>query len=148
MVGAIGRFAVALTMLACLACAHPARAEDGYDLWLRYRPLPQLQRQAATVSAITVLRESPTLRVAAEELERGFSGLSGNAVARRDAITADSVVLATAQAPEVAALALPVAALNDEGYLIRPATLGGRRVVLVTAKTDRGVLYGAFALLR
>ncbi|MBP2276163.1 MAG: alpha-glucuronidase [Sphingomonas echinoides] len=148
MVGAIGRFAVALTMLVCLACARPARAEDGYDLWLRYRPLPQLQRPAATVSAITVLRESPTLRVAAEELERGFSGLSGHAVARRDAITADSVVLATAQVPEVAALALPVAALNDEGYLIRPATLGGRRVMLVTAKTDRGVLYGAFALLR
>jgi alpha-glucuronidase len=107
-----------------------------------------LQRQAATVSAITVLRESPTLRVAAEELERGFSGLSGHEVGRQDTIPADSVVLATARTPEVAALALPVAALNEEGYLVRPVTLGGRRVTLVTGKTDRGVLYGAFALLR
>jgi alpha-glucuronidase len=148
MIGAIGRFAGALTILACAAYARPAQAEDGYDLWLRYRPLPQLQRQAATVSAITVLRESPTLRVAAEELERGFSGLSGHEVGRQDTIPADSVVLATARTPEVAALALPVAALNEEGYLVRPVTLGGRRVTLVTGKTDRGVLYGAFALLR
>lgn len=146
--GAIERFAIALIALVGLTDARPAWAEDGYDLWLRYRPLPEMQRKAATVSAIAVLRDSPTLRVAAEELARGFSGLSGHTVGRRDTIAADSVVLATAQAPDVAALALPTTGLNDEGYLIRPVTLGGRRVVLVTGKTDHGVLYGAFALLR
>ena len=32
-------FVVAWALLATLLCTRPAHAEDGYDLWLRYRPL-------------------------------------------------------------------------------------------------------------
>ena len=37
---------------------------------------------------------------------------------------------------------------GDEGYLVRSAEIGGQPTVVVTAEGERGLLYGAFALLR
>ncbi|RZM18287.1 MAG: alpha-glucuronidase, partial [Sphingomonas sp.] len=131
----IGRFA--LLTVAVLGLAGPAQAEDGYDLWLRYRtPAMASLRAAATIEA---RGDTPTLRVAVEELRRGL-GLFGTG--------APPILLATANDSDVAALRLPLAALGDEGYRVGQVTIGTRRVVLVTANTDRGVLYGSFALLR
>ena len=120
-----------------------ARAEDGYDLWLRYRPLPGVH-----AAAITVRGNSPTVRIAAAELARGLSGLSGARVAESPDLAAGGILLATARDPMVAALHLPVGPLGDEGYLVRTVTVGGKRVTLVTANGDTGLLYGSFALLR
>lgn len=123
--------------------ASAARAEDGYDLWLRYKPQPVVHAEP-----ITVRGDSPTVRVAAAELERGLSGLAGAGIVRNRQIEAGSVLLASARDPQVAALRLPVSALGDEGYLVRSVSLAGKRVTLVTANGDRGLLYGSFALLR
>src|SRR5689334_12447002 len=62
-------------LLACLAAmlfALPAASEDGYDLWLRYRPQPQGQVREVVAGAV-----SPTLEAAQSELVRGLSGLGG-----------------------------------------------------------------------
>ncbi|WP_010160583.1 alpha-glucuronidase family glycosyl hydrolase [Sphingomonas sp. PAMC 26617] len=126
--------------------ATPAFAEDGYDLWLRYRPLAAAQ--GTDTAAITVLGDTPTLRVAGAELTRGLSGLSAHPVPLVADARAGAIVLAVSSAPQLAALRLPTEALGQEGYLVRAVDLDGRRVTLVTANTDRGVLYGAFALLR
>jgi alpha-glucuronidase len=125
-----------------------AQAEDGYDLWMRYRPLATADATALRQRAQSVERrgDTATLRVAADEVRRGLTGLSGRAVP--DGSSARPIVLATTADRDVAALRLPIATLGDEGYSIRSTTLGGRRVTLVTANTDRGVLYGSFALLR
>ncbi|RXD03298.1 alpha-glucuronidase [Sphingomonas sp. UV9] len=131
----IGKFA--LLFGAVIGLTGPAQAEDGYDLWLRYHaPAATPARRAPTVE---VRGDTPTLRVAAEELRRGV-GLFGT--------NAPPILLATANDRDVAALRLPLAALGDEGYRVGQVTLGNRRVLLVTGNTDRGVLYGSFALLR
>jgi alpha-glucuronidase len=125
-----------------------AQAEDGYDLWMRYRPLAIAEAAALRHDAQSVERrgDTATLRAAADEVRRGLTGLAGRAVP--DGSSARPIVLATTADRDVAALRLPIATLGDEGYSIRSTTLGGRRVTLVTANTDRGVLYGSFALLR
>ncbi|WP_424022235.1 alpha-glucuronidase family glycosyl hydrolase [Polymorphobacter fuscus] len=133
-------------ILAAFALAGPARAEDGYDLWLRYRPLPAAQ--APRVGAITVKGDSPMLQAAATELQRGLSGLSGTRVALAPTAVAGGIVVAGARDPAVTALKLPTAALGEEGYLVRAVRLSGIPVTLVTANSDRGLLYGSFALLR
>ncbi len=68
----------------------------------------------------------------------------------RRALPADMppVMVTTAAAPGIAALRLPFDGLGDEGYLVRSVTLNGRPVVLVAGNSDRGTLYGAFALIR
>ncbi len=131
----------ALLGAALLGVAGSAHAEDGYDLWLRYRTLP-----TAEAAAVDVHGNSPTLVVSAKEVRRGIAGLSGKAPL--DDRRAPAILLATAKDRDVAALHLPLAPLGSEGYLVRRVSLGNRQVVLVTGNTDIGVLYGSFALLR
>ena len=110
------------------AGAAPALAEDGYDLWMRY--------PATTIApnSVSVRGDTPMLRVAAAELRR--------------ALPAGPVRSCWPGRMRSPTLQLPTATLGDEGYLVRAVRLSGRAVTLVTGNTDRGVLYGAFALLR
>lgn len=59
----------------------PAGAEDGYDLWLRYRPLDaeQIDTLRPHATQIVAAAEHPTQRSAREELARGLGGLLGQA---------------------------------------------------------------------
>ncbi len=131
-----------------MASTTGAQAEDGYDLWMRYRPLA---KEAATAldrdaESVEVRGQSATLRVAADELRRGLAGLTGHALAMGP--SPHPILLATSADADVGRLGLPLKDLGDEGYIVRQVRLGGRDVTLVTARTDRGVLYGSFALLR
>ena len=127
-------------LIAATLFAGPAHAEDGYDLWLRYRPAAQPARQgyAARATAIVVQGSSPTLDAAASELQRGLSGLLGRRVVRSDAKDG-AIVLASNR---------HLAGIGNEGFVIRSTRLGGHRVTLIAANGDIGVLYGAFAFLR
>lgn len=127
----------------------PARAEDGYDLWLRYRPLPTAQASAVAERATSVVRDEtdPTIELAAAELVRGITGLTGRAVAAGNVATG-AIVIGTARSARIAALRLPLAGLGDEGFVVRSATVDGKPVTVVAANRPVGVLYGAFRLLR
>jgi alpha-glucuronidase len=119
--------------------ASMAHAEDGYDLWLRYRPLPAAQRPV--LPTIAPSADTPTLKIARAELQRGLDGLVGGAP------TSDgpSILLGTpAGSPAVAALNLPLKGAGEEGYLIR--TVG--KTTVIAGNSDVGVLYGVFAYLR
>ncbi|WP_294327868.1 alpha-glucuronidase family glycosyl hydrolase, partial [uncultured Sphingomonas sp.] len=132
-----------------VACATPARAEDGYDLWLRYRPLPAAQADAVASRATTVVRDEDdeTIRLAAAELERGLSGLTGRRIAGGD-LGEGAIVIGTARSARITALQLPLAGLGPEGYLVRSVTVEGRPMTVIAADRPVGVLYGAFRLLR
>src|ERR1700754_4993301 len=110
----------AATLLALGAGA--ARAEDGYDLWLRYTPLPAAGQgfMSAHATAIIAPGSSDTVRVAVDELRRGFGGMTGHAPERAAGVGAGAILLATPdESPDVAALKLPLVALGKEGFLIR-----------------------------
>ncbi|MEA3057684.1 MAG: alpha-glucuronidase [Sphingomonadales bacterium] len=129
-----------LPLLIAALFAAPAHAEDGYDLWLRYRPVeqPAHVQYVAHATAIVVQGSSPTLDAAASELERGLSGLLGRCVVRSE-VKDGAIVLASNR---------HLAGIGDEGFVIRSARLGGHRVTLIAANRDIGVLYGAYAYLR
>jgi alpha-glucuronidase len=139
-----------------LACAStPARADDGYDLWLRYRPIGdpgRLTEYRAAVSHIIVEGDSPTLSAAREELAVGLRGLLDRDVPLASRLLrAGAVVAGTrASSPLIASLPLTaeLRAVGREGYLIRTAVVRGKPAIIIAANSDIGVLYGAFAFLR
>jgi alpha-glucuronidase len=128
-----------------------ARAEDGYDLWLRYRALPAAEQAVYRSQTRTLVgaADSPTLKAARDELDRGLEGLLGQAPSRAASPDGDgALVIGTpASSTVVASLNLPLADLGVEGYLIREVRVDGRRALVVAANSDIGVLYGAFRLL-
>ena len=151
MINRLIRAAVLLIALSMLATT-PARAEDGYALWLRYQPLPAAERAAAARVATALVapaKPSPTIAAAVAELQRGLGGLLARPLPAAASPRAGAIVIGTpANQPAIAALRLPLAPLGDEGYLIRSTTIAGAPVTVIAANSDIGVLYGAFAFLR
>ncbi|PSJ38477.1 alpha-glucuronidase family glycosyl hydrolase [Allosphingosinicella deserti] len=146
---------LALGALLALLCAGQLAAqpvEDGYDLWLRYRPLASAvqTRLLPRATELVVAGDSPTMRIAAAELERGFSNMLGHPLPRATAIGRDGAILlgTPAGSPEIARLGLPLARLGPEGFLIRSMPVNGRTTTVIAANSDVGLLYGAFRLLR
>ena len=141
-----------LAALALMACSAGARAEDGYNLWLRYAPLdPVLAADyAAQLGEVVAPDRTPTLRAARDELVRGLTGLLGTAPRIQTESSAGHVLaLGT---PQSSALIAPfreeVESLGEEGYLLKRTRRDGRDMQLVASRSDIGVLYGTFHLLR
>ena len=129
----------------------PSLAEDGYDLWLRYRPVEAAAQARYRAAATAIVRQgdSPTLSAAADELRRGLGGLLARPIAIAAQPVDGAVVIGTpASSPLIQRLNLPLQNLGREGFLIRSATVSGHRVTIIAANSDVGVLYGAFRLLR
>src|SRR5258706_4956385 len=139
-------FAVAFLLL----LAVPARAEDGYDLWLRYRPMEANAQAQYRPLATAIVSEgtSPSLNAARDELTRGLSGLLDRPVGT-GAVAEGAVVIGTpANSPLIAGVNVPLAKLGKEGYLIHSTSLNGHAVTVIASNSDIGVLYGSFAFLR
>jgi alpha-glucuronidase len=135
---------------ACLLVgAASAHAEDGYDLWLRYRPVEGTWA-ARYRSAATEVVGVPDTNPAAQELLRGVAGLVGVTPSVTSRVTRDGAIVLSA--PGSAADLRPPPAdletLGGEGYLIRSIRVHGHRATLIAANSNIGVLYGAFGLLR
>ncbi len=135
-----------------VACAAPAAAEDGYDLWLRHSPLPAAQRAESGAPPTRIVAPSgtsPTLAAALDELRTGLGGLLARDVPLAGTFAGGAVVVGTpGNSALVRGLDLPLQALGDEGYLIRSTTVEAAEATVVAANTDLGLLYGVFALLR
>jgi alpha-glucuronidase len=125
-------------LLFLLLLAAPARAEDGYRLWLRYGPV---DAPRPTSGSVVVEGHSPTLAAARSELERGLSGL-------RIGRTGTLIAGTPRTSPAIRELGLPLSGIGDEGFLIRTVRVGGRYATVIAANADVGVLYGVFAYLR
>jgi alpha-glucuronidase len=134
-----------------LCFATMAHAESGYDLWLRYVPIPLQEQGAYRVARLQAFPTSPTLRAAMDELDRGYRGMMGTPLPHERVADGDGNLLVgtPASLPAIAQLKLPLANLGAEGFIIRHVrTPNGSAVVAIAANTDIGVLYGAFAYLR
>ena len=138
--------------LVLLSCLSLARAEDGYDLWLRYRALDQATAASyrGQLAELVAPEATATQRAARAELLRGLGGLLGNAPATAAAPARDGALLVgtPASLPRLAGLGLDLSGLGDEGYLIRSLEIDGRAATVVAANTDLGALYGSFRLLQ
>jgi alpha-glucuronidase len=147
--------ALALLCLLLTGASSTVRAEDGYDLWLRYRPIAdraRLQEYRDALSYLVVEGTAPTLRPVRDELRAALRGLLGREVPLASSVGRDGALIAGTPASSrlVAGLGLgeALAAVGDEGYVIRSVRVGGRRATVIAANRDAGVLYGAFHLLR
>jgi alpha-glucuronidase len=161
------KFLVRLLLPALIIAAPGARAEDGYDLWLRYRPVAGEWLKSYREAARELVPGTPsaTLNIAQAELLRGLGGLLRVDVPISSEPTRDgSIIFGTPQSSTlIARLKLDggasargastgaaggLARAGNEGYLIRSLDYQGHRVTVIAANSDIGVLYGTFHFLR
>ena len=136
-----------------LLASRPAGAEEGSELWLRYRPPSDpalLANYKAHIRSIVVPGASPTLDAAREELRRGLTGiLRTDLPLRENSDDAGFVIAGTAGTIHLSPdMSRALGPLGKEGFVIRTITVSGRRGTIIAANSELGVLYGVFAFLR
>ncbi|MDR3699807.1 MAG: alpha-glucuronidase family glycosyl hydrolase [Candidatus Sulfopaludibacter sp.] len=122
-------------------------AETGYHAWLRYAPL---EPAPALPAVAAIAGESPLLSSAQQEIVRGLRGMTGRTLRAESGLPPESaIVLGTlAQLARLAPGWHLDATLAPDGYWLKTVLTGRSRYLVIAGADDRGVLYGAFALLR
>jgi alpha-glucuronidase len=126
-------------------------AESGAEGWLRYSAL---QKQAAKkyerLPASTVaLNDSLVLKTAQQELIRGVRGMLGRSLRTGAGPFAEpAILLGRFEQLHTLAPALTIPSnIREDGYWLGHEQVHGFECLLIASSTDRGVLYGVFALL-
>ena len=96
-----------------------------------------------------MLGDSLVLKTAQQELVRGIDQIAGKTLrVGAGSPRENAVVLGTLTELHSLAPALhPPQELRADGYWLKSANIHGHECLVITASTDRGVLYGVFALL-
>jgi alpha-glucuronidase len=136
----------------CFALLSPAslRAETGREGWLRYAPIePAARAHYDSLPATVVIRgDSPILANAQQQIVQGVRGMLGRTLRESRTMPNESaIVLATVASLREIAPDVHLPDVREDGYVIARRKLRGFDCLIVAGSTERGVLYGAFALL-
>lgn len=127
--------------------------ETGYDAWLRYAPIEGARTdhlRDALPAVVSILGASILLQSAQQEIVRGIRGMLGRILRAHNGAPAEAAIV-LGRVGDIGK-AFPQAALpaviEPEGYWLKWIEANGQKHLLVAGESERGVLYGAFALLR
>jgi len=127
------------------------KAEDGYDLWLRYKKISNnslLDQYKKQITSPVVFGSSQTITIIKAELSKAFSGLISTSYKILSSTDKSSSFIAgTLSSSTIISSIVTKDELNligSEGFIIK--TKPGKTII--TANTDIGVLYGVFHFLR
>jgi len=142
-------------MAAAFFCAaalpRPVNAETGTEAWLRYPALsPQAAKSFGRLPPQTVLLgDSVVVKTAQRELVQGVAQMLGRTLrVGTNSSPENSIILGTLTELRALIPALhPPQEPRADGYWLKSAKIHGAECLIVAGATDRGVLYGVFALL-
>ena len=143
-----------LPVIILLFSINSLSADDGYRLWLKYDKIKdsgKMEEYQSTIKSIYIMGDSPTAKIVQNELLTGLRGLLDTEIPVVNEVE-DNVVLAGViddiQSQLTINLEDEINTIGREGYLILSYKVLGKDVIIITANTETGVLYGAFHFLR
>ena len=127
-------------------------AEDGSELWLRYRSLPEAVRSEmdGQLQNICFESNSMTRKIALAEMEKAFRGMLGREVNLTRKVQANTLLMGTSKDPKLHQF-IPdqmLAGCGEEGFLLKTIPYKGKKIILLAANRDIGLLYGVFEFIR
>lgn len=132
-----------------------SQAEDGYHLWLRYNRISDkalLKAYRRQIQVICAGRPSPTLDAAGKELQIALSGLLQKPVPLTQQISQPgTLVFGTAASSQVVAslnLKEELLQAGEEGFVIQSVYYRKKKITVIAANSEQGVLYGVFHFIR
>jgi alpha-glucuronidase len=145
------KFLLCAAFLCAMALTQQVDAETGAEAWLRYSALsPQTASSYERLPDKTaLLGDSLVLKTAQQEFIQGVAEMVGKTLHAGSVSTREnSVILGTLTELHSLAPALHAPQeLRADGYWLKSAKIRKAECLVVAGVTDRGVLYGVFALL-
>jgi len=129
-------------------------AENGYELWLRYKLIDDhklLTTYRNQISSININGNSLTILSAKEELLSGLQGLTGKKISEKNTPENGCVVVGTPSSSQyISRLDMRdlLKKAGNEGYVLITKNISSKKVIVIAANTDIGMLYGVFHFLR
>lgn len=130
-------------------------AQEDYKLWLQYKKVQDTKIASSyqsKINGIVALGNSETIQAATKEIQLGLSGLLGLEVPLQQHANKENMLILGNQSSLDEAVLKNVKSefdlINNEGYIIKTIQLKNKKHILITAKTDTGVLYGVFNFLK
>ena len=117
-------------------------AEDGYQLWLRYKQIDNislLTTYKKQLNSVYIQDASPTVLAIKNELSLGLNTMLGKKIL---------FFTNKAEADIIFTKAADNTQLNEEGFSIQTISANQKKQVVISAKTEIGFLYGTFTFLR
>ena len=138
-----------------LLCNSNLKAEDGYRLWLRYDLISNQERlneYKELIKGCLIEGNSSTINAVENELQIGLKGLLGSDIPPIKSIGKDGILIASKYSTSYLLSKLKLETklknIGSEGFLIFNSKIEGKKVIVITANEDVGVLYGVFNFLR
>ncbi|MBM7551554.1 alpha-glucuronidase family glycosyl hydrolase [Thalassobacillus pellis] len=128
--------------------------KTSYEAWLGYRPISGGDTEETYrkfCGQIISLGNTQVIKSAMDELKRAFQAMLDVIPEINNTVdTSGAVVLGAFEEIEAAGYELGDTAvqLNDDGFRLKTVSAGDTSQILVIGKSDKGVLYGTFHLLR
>ena len=129
-------------------------ADDGYNLWLNYSPVSEILQKnyREEIKGFSVIGESATLNIVKDELQKGLNSILGSAIPEISGKSQQSLVVAgkagSSEVLKSKELERDLENAADEGFVIKSLNTVEGKVIVITAKTETGVLYGTFHFLQ
>ena len=134
---------------------HNLQANNGYKLWLQYykiNNLVTLNEYNQSISGISYYGNSKTIEAAVSELQTGLSGMLGKSFEIDSTANSTNIVIIGSESNLNEnfknLLKKDYNFINKEGFIIKKVTYHTKNLILISGKTDIGVLYGVFNFLK
>ena len=120
-----------------LCCALGLHAENGYELWLRYKPVNKgnlCESYCLKSRKIMFPGETESLIAAKKELQVGLSGLLNMPYTEAETLEDNMLVVGTPQSVSLFKkqdFYAEINGLSDEGYLILDCTIEGKKAIAI-----------------
>jgi len=129
-------------------------AENGYDLWLKYRKINDIilyNNYREINQEVVFPANSGRLKAAKRELQSGFKGILEINLNEVQQISRQGLIIGMPESSPLisgSSFVSEVRNLDNEGFIIRSAKIKEEPVIYIAGKTDIGVLYGVFYYLK
>jgi alpha-glucuronidase len=130
------------------------KADDGYELWLKYDLISDqqtLSKYRSLIKGWFVDGSSPTTEIIRKELGTALPALLGQTIQEFKDPTGNGILLATTiKSARSQSLDLNnrLKNVSVDGFTIFSTTIGNKKATVIAAHNDVGMLYGVFHFLR
>jgi alpha-glucuronidase len=103
------------------------------------------------ISSLTIFGKTKTCSIIQEELRNGLQGMLGKEIALRKSEKSSGLIIGTPSTSVFIKKLISgdqLKTLGEEGYVITSIMDHRKSTIVIAANADKGLLYGAFHLLR
>ncbi|MEO8254742.1 MAG: alpha-glucuronidase family glycosyl hydrolase, partial [Flavobacterium sp.] len=144
-----------LIVFLSLFSAENTIAQLDYKLWLQYPKIENsktIQEYQSNTKGIYAFGTTETIQVAVKELQLAYNGMLGQEISKLSKSNEANTLLLGNTSNLNQELqkncAKELESISNEGFIIKTITLNNKKQLLITGKTDIGVLYGVFHFIR